>query len=73
MLMEQVILKGVSNDISSTDEGTFLKFVVGVEGPKFVLVEGRDIDTAGDEDTLGHLSDSLQWTLDTIKDRLENT
>jgi hypothetical protein len=45
----------------------------GCELPLLLAVEGRDGDTAGDVDGLGHLGNGLEGTLDTVVDTVEQT
>jgi hypothetical protein len=45
----------------------------GCELPLLLAVEGRDGDTAGDINGLSHLGNSLEGTLDTVVDTVEET
>ena len=73
MLMEKIILEHMTNLISTGDDGTWAFLVVGNEGVEAVLVEGGEIDTTRHEDGLRDLGNRLKWSLNTIKDSLENT
>ena len=73
MLMEKIILEHMTNLISTGDDGTWAFLMVGNEGIEAVLVEGGEIDTTRHEDGLRDLGNRLKWSLNTIKDSLENT
>jgi len=73
MLVEEIVLKNVTNLITASNEGAGGHSEVGHEGVHAVLIEGRKIDTTGHEDRTGDLGDGLERSLNSVKDSLENT
>ena len=73
MLVEKIVLEDMTDLITASDDGTRSFLVVGNEGVEAVLVEGGEIDTTRHEDGLRDLGNRLKWSLNTVKDSLENT
>lgn len=73
MLTEQIVFEGLANHVTSSNDVALLEELARVEGVKPILVKGWHIDTTGHENTLGDLGNSLEWSLNSIKNRLEDT
>ena len=73
MLVEEIVLEGGSNNVTSLHEISLHEAVSGVPGPEAVLVERGNIHTAGHEHGSCHFSDGLEGTLNSIKDSLEDS
>jgi hypothetical protein len=73
MVLEQRILVHITELISSSDKVTNLKFCVGVEIPKLVLVEAWELDTSWDKHTVSSGSNLLKRSLDTIENSFQDT
>ena len=73
MLVEEVILEDVTEFVTAGADGTWALLWVRDEGVLAVLIKRGQIDATGHEDRVGDLSDSLQRSLNSIKDSLENT
>ena len=73
MLVEEVILEDVTEFVTASADGTWALLGVRDEGVLAVLIKRGQIDATGHEDRVGDLSDSLQRSLNSIKDSLENT
>ena len=41
--------------------------------PDSIMIQGRDINTSGDEDGSTHFSNNLKWSLDTVENLSQNT
>ncbi len=52
MFVEEVVLKAATKHIAAYNQLTSLQALKWSEVPKFVLIKGRYIDTAGNKDTL---------------------
>jgi hypothetical protein len=52
VLVEEGVLVAATKHIASNDKLTSLEALQGSEVPKFVLIKGRYINTAGNENTL---------------------
>ena len=72
MLGEKIILKHTTELVTSGDQATHGQSLWS-ESVLLVLVKAWQVNTTWDEDRLGHLGNSLKWTLDSVKDSLENT
>lgn len=73
MLVEQIVLKGGSEDEATLDCHSVLEAVSRVPGPKLILVERGNVNTTGHKNGSGHLGNGLEGTLNSIEDRLENS
>lgn len=72
VLVEQIVLEDSTKDITTNDELTNLE-VLGSEFPQLVLVEGGNIDTTGNENGFRKGGDSLEGSLDTVENSLQDT
>jgi glycerol-3-phosphate cytidylyltransferase-like family protein len=73
MVLEKCILTYVSENITSSDEVTDFEFMVWLEVPVLFLVEAWKIDTSWDENGSGKLSNFCEWSLNSVKNCLQNT
>lgn len=73
MLVEQIVLKSGSEDVATLNEISLGKAMGRVPGPKLILVERGNVNTTGHEHRSGHLGNGLEGTLNSIKNRLENS
>jgi len=62
----------IPEHISSTDNVSNLEGLVRLEVPSLVLIKARQIDTSWYKDIFSLFSNFLEWSLDTIKNSLEN-
>ena len=72
VLIVQIVFVNLSNHVSSSNEGALLEIMEGIELVKAVLIEARQINTTGYEHTFGDFSDCFEWSLNSIKDSLED-
>ena len=73
MVLEKCILTNVSKNISSSDEVSDFEFMVWLEVPCFLLVETWKIDTSWNENSSCKLSNFCEWSLNSVKNCLQNT
>ena len=72
MLRKKTVFVDCSEDISLTDDITFLE-AERLELPKFLGVERWDINTLGHKDGLRNVSDNLQGTLNTVENFIKDS
>ena len=73
VLSKEIVFEDVTKYITSCHEIANSDFVVRGPVPALVLVEAWNIDSTGDEHTLGKSGDSLEGSLNTIKNRVQDT
>lgn len=72
VLSEEIVLESLTNHITASNNVALLKELAWVEVVKPVLVKRWHIDTTRDENTLGNLGNGLQWSLNSVKNGLED-
>jgi len=73
MLLEKGVLVDHTDEIATGDWSTLLQFLVWLEVPHLVLVQAWQLDTSWDEYTLSGFGDIYQWSLNSVKNCLQNT
>lgn len=73
MFIEQGVFKTRTEDITTRDDLTFFNVFIGFEKPLFVEIERGYVSTFGNKYGIGITGNSLQRSLDTIKNLFEDT
>jgi hypothetical protein len=73
VLLEEIVLEGESDHITTSDWVIDLDIGVRSVGPLFVLIETGHIDTSGHEDRSGELGNGLEGSLDTVENCVQNS
>ena len=74
MLLKESVLINNTDDITSSNKGSFLKVFDWFEVPFFVLIEAWKLNSSWDEDALvSSNSDFFKWSLDTVENCFQNT
>lgn len=73
MLLEKGVLVDQTNKIATGDRSTLFQFLNWLEVPHLVLVQAWQLDTSWDEYTLSGFGDIYQWSLNSVKNCLQNT
>ena len=69
---DQIVLLNLAVHISTSNMAANPQFA-RLKVPLFCDTQAGSVDTLGNVDTLGQLTDVLQWSLDTIKDGAHDT
>ena len=74
MLGEQLVLENSTDDVTSCQQISLFKSLSWVVVPKFILVEAWQLDTSWNEHILVcQFSNGFQWSLNTVKNCLQDT
>lgn len=72
MVWEQTVLIDGTEDVALEEKIAFLDFS-WLEAPELGGVEGRDINTSGNEDWFWVVGNDLEGSLNTVEDLIEDT
>jgi len=67
MVIEKIVLEGITKDIATCDKLSYLDILIRVEFPGLNDIERWDFNTLWDEAVGAIFSDLLKWTLDTVE------
>jgi hypothetical protein len=73
MILEKRIFVHITQLVSTCDQVADSKGGAWVEVPELVLVEARELDTSWDKHTVCSSCNFLKWSLDTVKNSLQDT
>lgn len=73
MVLKERILVHITQLVSTSDQVADLEVLVGMEVPKLVLVQTWELDSSWNKHAVSLSSDLLKWSLNSIKNCLQDS